>query len=93
MQITPEIKAEDTDLNSIKREETGESTDKLIEYPKLEGKSRKIQKKREKYKKIDDNIRLQLLDAVHKKGEMLKTVSILSIKCYLHRIGGKKVGC
>lgn len=36
--------------------------------------SRKIQKKRSKYKKIDDDVRMQLFEAVKKRGEMLKTV-------------------
>ncbi len=42
----------------------------------LNEKSKKIHKKREKYQKINDEIRLQLLEAVNKKGELLKTVSL-----------------
>lgn len=36
--------------------------------------SRKIQKKRNKYKKIDDGVRMKLFEAVKQRGEMLKTV-------------------
>ena len=45
-----------------------------VEKPQLLAPSRKIQKKRSKYQKIDDDLRLALFEAVKKNGEKLKTV-------------------
>ncbi len=41
---------------------------------KMSPNSKKILKKRAKYNKIDDDIRLKLIEAVEKDGEMLKSV-------------------
>lgn len=58
--------------------ETSDDTGIPIEL-QIDAKSRKIQKKREKYQKINDEVRLQLLDAVNKKGELLKTVNNIKL--------------
>ena len=87
MEIKIEQKIEEDCLNDLKQEDFNAKQEEIVEkqeeptlIPPLNRKSRKIQKKREKYQKIDDNIRLQLLDAVHKDGELLKTVlTLLSI--------------
>ena len=67
--------------------EDNQSSQKLSDHeiksdvsPKLWNKSRKISKKRNKYQKIDDEIRLKLVEAVEKNGEMLKTVINFSHK-------------
>lgn len=85
MEIKVEQKLEEASQRDLKQEQTLETKQEEVAVPTLDSKSRKIQKKREKYQKIDDNIRLQLLDAVHKNGELLKTVIITPIpllNCY-----------
>jgi len=46
------------------------------EGSKLSTKSKKILKKRTKYNKITDEIRLKLIEAVEKNGEILKSVKL-----------------
>ena len=53
------------------------SRTKMTEQPKESAlllPSKKIQKRRAKYQKIEDSIRIALLEAVKKRGEKLKTV-------------------
>ena len=77
---TSDIKIEDIKTEFVPSDHS-ESTGKQLQedatsqLPTLDNKSRKIHKKREKYKKINDDIRLQLLEAVNKNGELLKTVN------------------
>lgn len=73
---TSDIKVEEPETHGTQcgsHEEQAGSEGGKKEVP-LNEKSKKIQKKREKYQKINDDIRLQLLEAVNKKGELLKTV-------------------
>jgi hypothetical protein len=66
------VESIDEPLNSTKESSTDVKNDAV---PKLWSKSRKITKKRNKYQKIDDEIRLKLVEAVEKNGEMLKTAA------------------
>lgn len=70
------MELEHTQSDSCKMElrSKNKKSESLIEKPALCTPSKKIQKKRSKYQKIDDDVRLILFEAVKKNGEKLKTV-------------------
>ncbi len=58
-------------LENIKTFHQGDSDQDVVG---ISSKSKKIYKKRTKYNKITNEIRLKLIDAVEKDGELLKSV-------------------
>jgi len=67
---------ENTSVDSIKTEEESDRmSDTSSQSDSISGYSKKIVKKRKKYSKIDDEIRMKLLEDVEKNGDTLKAAA------------------
>jgi hypothetical protein len=72
--LTKAMEYENTSVNSIKTEEESDMSD-TSSQSSISGYSKKIIKKRKKYSKIDDEIRMKLLEDVEKNGDTLKAAA------------------
>jgi hypothetical protein len=66
---------ENTSVDSIKTEEESDRMSDTSSQSSISGYSKKIIKKRKKYSKIDDEIRMKLLEDVEKNGDTLKAAA------------------
>jgi len=66
---------ENTSVDSVKTEEESDRMSDTSSQSSISGYSKKIVKKRKKYSKIDDEIRMKLLEDVEKNGDTLKAAA------------------